>query len=260
VNDRHSLEQLETRLRTAAQHLPYPPTPDLASHMRLSQRRPARRWGWLALAVALVLALVLAAPPLRAAVLRILQIGAVQVVVHEPPATSSGVPSVTANPTLPAENPFLSDLAGETTLAEAQKQLPFPIRLPSYPADLGSPDRVFVQDLAGDALVLVWLDRAAPTNIRMSLHMLTSRVMAEKTIFGSYETTILQETSVAGEPALWVQGPHFLQLKGTASDKYAFRRLVDGNVLIWTSGELTYRLETGGTLEEALRIAESLNN
>jgi hypothetical protein len=35
-------------------------------------------------------------------------------------------------------------------------------------------------------------------------------------------------------------------------------RLVEGHVLIWADGSLTYRLETELPLDEALRIAESL--
>jgi hypothetical protein len=35
-------------------------------------------------------------------------------------------------------------------------------------------------------------------------------------------------------------------------------RLIDGHVLIWTDGNLTYRLETDLSLEEALKVAESL--
>jgi hypothetical protein len=37
-----------------------------------------------------------------------------------------------------------------------------------------------------------------------------------------------------------------------------FIRLIEGNVLIWTEGDLTYRIETDLSLEEAIRIAESL--
>jgi hypothetical protein len=37
-----------------------------------------------------------------------------------------------------------------------------------------------------------------------------------------------------------------------------FTRLVDGHVLIWADGDITYRLETNLLLEEAIRIAESL--
>jgi hypothetical protein len=35
-------------------------------------------------------------------------------------------------------------------------------------------------------------------------------------------------------------------------------RLIDGNVLIWENNQITYRLETNLELDEAVRIAESL--
>ena len=35
-------------------------------------------------------------------------------------------------------------------------------------------------------------------------------------------------------------------------------RLIDGHVLIWTEGNITYRLETSLSLDEALKVAESL--
>jgi len=35
-------------------------------------------------------------------------------------------------------------------------------------------------------------------------------------------------------------------------------RLVNGHVLIWENGEVTYRLETDLSMEEAVKIAESL--
>jgi hypothetical protein len=39
-----------------------------------------------------------------------------------------------------------------------------------------------------------------------------------------------------------------------------FVRLIDGHVLIWTDGVTTYRLETALDLEEAVRVAESLES
>ena len=51
------------------------------------------------------------------------------------------------------------------------------------------------------------------------------------------------------------QGPHRLQLQ---SGDFEGRFFVPGNVLIWFDGQMTYRLESGLTLAEATRIAESL--
>ena len=61
--------------------------------------------------------------------------------------------------------------------------------------------------------------------------------------------------TVGGRPALWTEGPYILQLQNGDLD---FRRLIEGHVLIWVEGGVTYRLETGLPLEEAVKIAESL--
>ena len=37
-----------------------------------------------------------------------------------------------------------------------------------------------------------------------------------------------------------------------------FTRMIDGHVLIWEENKITYRLETDLELDEAIRIAESL--
>jgi hypothetical protein len=36
------------------------------------------------------------------------------------------------------------------------------------------------------------------------------------------------------------------------------KRLIDGHVLIWTEGDITFRLETDLSVEEAIQVAESL--
>ena len=44
----------------------------------------------------------------------------------------------------------------------------------------------------------------------------------------------------------------------TRNHNYVERRLVEGHVLIWTENNVTYRLETGLPVEQAIKIAESL--
>ena len=50
-------------------------------------------------------------------------------------------------------------------------------------------------------------------------------------------------------------GPYIVETK---SGEYVQRRLVTGHALIWTEGNVTYRLETSLSLPEAVRVAESL--
>jgi hypothetical protein len=266
-------EQWEARLREAARTFPYPPTPDIASTVRAklteeirlkSGRRiswASRRLVWAALILILVLGGLLAVPQVRAALVEYLQIGAVRIFLVEPtstptpsPATPASASPATATPR-PTPTPLASllDLAGATTLAEAQAQVDFPIRLPAYPADLGPPDKVFLQDFGGPAVVLVWLEANQPERVRLSLHQLGPGTFAEKGHPG-----LVQETTVNGRAAIWAEGPYVLQFQRGHQVEYDFRRLVEGRVLIWAEEGITYRLESDLPLEEAVRVAESL--
>jgi hypothetical protein len=256
-----SSEYLESLLQRAAARLPYPPTPNLASDSvragtiarRTRHARLRLRMGLLALAL---LAGLLIVPEVRARVLRIFQIGAMEIVPIEPTsATLNDLSKVSVTATaIPSD--MLQGLAGETSLESARAQVRFPIRLPGYPADLGPPDRVYLQDLNGDALILVWLDAQQPERVRLSLYILTSDIFGNKS-----NVTLLEETTVNGQGAVWVSGSHLLRIITQSGEQQLLeRRLVTGNVLIWDEGDLTYRLESEFTLQEAIRIAESLGN
>lgn len=251
----------EERLQGAARDFNYPPTPDIASRVKRQlvgvQRPDSVVWSrrlvaWTELLIVVILAGALASPPVRAGVLEWLQIGAVKIFLTSPSTTPDVPEKEPATESVPTIIPpaSLLDLAGETTLENAQAQTDFPIRLPAEPPDLGFPDRVFLQTLGGPVIILVWLEPDLPGQVRLSLHILGPGAFA-----GKSQPRVLQETMVHGEPALWAEGPHFLQLEG---QRFAERRLVDGNVLIWTEENLTYRLETTLSLPEAIRVAESL--
>lgn len=124
--------------------------------------------------------------------------------------------------------------------------------LPAYPPDLGAPDRVFLQDLSGQVLVLVWLDPADPDNVRLSLHQYVGR---DNLTGLKYNPPVVRSTFVNGQQAIWATGPYFLELRNGQSQMV---RLIEGHVLIWADDGVTYRIETDMSLEEAIRIAESL--
>jgi hypothetical protein len=67
----------------------------------------------------------------------------------------------------------------------------------------------------------------------------------------------LQEVTLQGQRAFWLEGGHWLQLQDGTVQPWLF---VDGGVLVWWSKEamMTFRLESGLSLEEAKEIAESL--
>ena len=265
-------EPFETRVQTQAQGFPYPPTPQVAMKVmaklraRPTQRRlVADRWAW---GIGIVIALfagLMAVPPVRAAVLEFIQIGIVRIFLPPaeteipnigPPSTAMPGPifPVTATPGLTASSsliPLLEQMTGETTLEEARERVGFPISLPSYPPDLGQPDRVFIQRADGWMVVLVWIDPGQPEQVQMSLHIIEAGSWAIEKV----QPVVVQETTVKGLKAAWTIGPYPLIL---SNSDIRFTRLIDGHVLIWADDELTYRIETDLSMEEAVRVAESL--
>lgn len=277
-----SFEPWEAYVEETAAAFAYPPTPDIAAAVREQlaskrpRRMPARRLAWAAVVLVIVVASLLAVPQVRAGLLDALRIGAVRILLTDPTATptSTPAPSLTAttaavrpgtatpdtprtlsppatSPATPTPLTSVLDLAGETTLAEAQAQVDLPIRLPAYPPDLGAPDRVFLQDMEGPALFLVWLEPEQPEQVRLTLHELGPGTFVSKG-----PPAIVEETTVSGQRAVWTTGPYYVKSRG---GDYENKRLIEGHVLIWTDGQITYRLETDLTLDEAVRIAESLN-
>jgi hypothetical protein len=252
----------ESRLEMLAADTAYPATPDIWPALRyeLSRKqtsppaaRPRLRWATVlgALAIALGLAL-FASPTARAALYRVIQLGVVRIFLEPSTATPSpsaapgATPSTTPTPIL---RPPL-DLEGRTSLAEIRRVLGDDVRLPTYPLDWGEPDLAFLQSIGGPLAVLVWLDPMDPTRAELALHILGPKAEASKSA-----AEMIEEVQVDGEPALWLVGAHRLLLR---SGEMEFRTLVTGNVLLWKVGEVTYRLETDRTLEEAILIAESL--
>jgi len=190
------MEPWETRLQQMPDEFSYPPTPDIAGAVRRrleqTQTRSAllyRQLAWVAVIALVILAGLMAVPQVRAAVFEILRIGAIRIVPSTPAPTAtptaltlaptSAAPVVTPSPS-PTPLSSVLDVAGETTLAEARTRAGFPIRLPAYPLEQSLPERVFLQDLGGQVVVLVWMDSAQPNHARMSLHELGPGAFAER--------------------------------------------------------------------------------
>lgn len=267
-------ELFEKQILAIAQRMDYPRTPDVATSVmrnlrafpspsgrggRGERRRfVSRRLAWsLALVLVLCSSLMLI-PSARAAILEFIQIGVVRIFRAEPtplPPPNEELPIVpltaTPGPTSQPLIPILEDLAGEMTLEEAQQAVLYPLLVPSYPEELGPPDRVFVQDADGPMTILVWVDPHQPDEALMSLHFLPEGSWAIKKM----EPTLIQETTVNGRRAIWAIGPYPIRFSNGDLD---FIRLIDGHVLIWAQGDVTYRLETKLSLEEARKVAESL--
>ncbi len=249
----------EDKMHAVAASFSFPATPDVRAGVR---KRLARgitpktvrrvRWAWAALIVLIVLVSLLAVPGVRAQIANFIQIGVVKIFPNAETPTPTSLPATAASTPspVPVFISSLQNLAGETTLETAQKTLKFPARLPAYPPNLGLPDHVYLQTGDGQMLVLVWNDPSQPAQTLLSLQMITASYS-----IGKYQPQVIQETTVNGHKAVWVEGPYWFQLRNGAFDT---RQIVEGNTLIWTEGEITYRLETASSLEEAVKIAESL--
>jgi hypothetical protein len=270
-------ELFEKRLLSIASGLDYPHTPDIAGAVS-ARLRPVTRSRFTSKAVAWSLTIVLVLcsslmliPPARAAIIEFIQIGIVRIFPRaveptpEPthtPSPISGAPvtatpfafaPLTATAALPASDltSILGQIAGATTLTNAQERVNYSILLPTYPTGLGDPDRVYVQEADGMMTILVWLDPQQPDKVLMSLHFIPAGSWA----IDKMKPQIVKETQVNGGRAVWTVGPYPLRL---SNGQLEFMRLIEGHVLIWANGDITYRLETDLSLEETIKIAESL--
>ena len=257
----------EKKLRSIANGMEYPRTPELAGVVTTRLRASTRpRFNSKALAWSLTIILVLCSslmliPPARAAILEFIQIGVVRIFPRPVTATVEVVRTATPQALVPLTAtstsspssllPILNQMAGKTTLAEAQKKVGFPILLPKYPTDLGQPDFVYVQDADGNIVILVWLDPQQKNKVRLSLHFIPSGSW----VINKMGPKVIQETRVNGQSAIWAEGPYPLILR---NGNVEFTRLIEGHVLIWTNDQITLRLETDLSMEETIKIAESL--
>ena len=254
--------EFENKLRSIVTGMEYPRTPDIAGSVTARLHTTTRsRFNSKALVWSLTIILVLCSslmliPPARAAILEIIQIGVVRIFPQPVTPTIESIRTATplvVTSTAPASDliPILNQMAGETTLADAKNKVEYPILLPAYPTDLGQPDYGYVQDADGKMVILVWLDPQHSDKVWMSLHFIPNGSWAIKKM----EPTVIRETSVGGKRAIWTTGPYPLIL---SNGDHQFTRLIDGHVLIWADDNVTYRLETDLSLEEAVKIAESL--
>jgi|SRR6266498_1949460 len=258
----------EAQLRSIAKEMNYPRTPDIAGfvtarlHSSTRPRRISKPLTWsLTILLILILSLILI-PPARAAIIEFIQIGIVRI--FPQPTAPSIEPITTATPESFAPQTatsssdastlikILDGLAGETTLVDAQEKVPYLIQVPTYPSGISKPDRVYVQDLNdGKMTVLIWFDSQDPDKVSLSLHFIPSGSWA----INKMKPKVIRETQVKNQRAIWTEGPYPLILK---NGDIEFTRLIEGHVLIWSDGDITYRLETNLSMEEAIKIAESL--
>jgi hypothetical protein len=231
------LDAFEARVAAAARAFPYPPT---ATPAMLGRTAPARRFrpvlAWAAVLLVTLLG-AFAVPSVRAAVVEFFQIGVMRIFTDPIP---TGAPPATPLPQL-------RNLSGRTTLVEATDLAGLPIR---YPAALGEPDEVYVQEIEGPLVLMVWLEDG---ELKATLLTLGPGAHA-----GKGQPELVLETTVSGYPAVWLEGEHFLELKTTRGGFTYVSFFEAGNALVWEVGEITYRLEGIQEMEAAIEIAETM--
>lgn len=224
------MNEFERRLKEHAAALPYPPTPTI--HWKRPRRFTTRKRQMLR--VALVGALLVLALPLYAALER-LHIGAIQITIDDPA-------------TLDAPLLQLTTLPGAVDLAAARQRFPHPLLLP---AALPAPDQVFIQ-AADQVVILAWLS-ADHSQVEWLLYQI-----ATENGYGYKLVPELTETTVNDQAAVWLDQPHVVFFGDSGGIAQTYGHLVEGGVLVWEVGGVTYRLETTADLEAVRTVAESL--
>jgi hypothetical protein len=255
--DNNQFAQLSAQLSTLGQLMAYPATPDLAAHFVAAPSRAARprQFAWALTALLVSLVSLLAVPDVRARVLEFLQIGSVRVSL-EPDVVMPGATEKSANALVSTRfkpGPYGTVIAlplvrGEVTLQEARNVLDLPIHLPSYPADLGEPDHVYVQHVGDEEFaILVWLGEEERPQI--ALYILGPNTRLTKGLPEAISMLTINENLAA-----LVTGNHVLQFAGSQQSGI----LVQAPTLIWQANGVTYRLEADLPIDEIVRLAESI--
>ena len=156
----------------------------------------------------------------------------------------------------PSGPPLGPDVLGDPfPIERVEREVGFAVRVPAGPL----PDEAYVFVAAGgDGALLAWdaSDRypslpGTPWGLVL-VELRTDEGTLVKDVGGFDD---IQQARVDGRTAFWLEAPHQLHvLTDEGSETYR----VDGNVLIWTRGDVTYRLETSLGLPQAIALAESL--
>lgn len=138
----------------------------------------------------------------------------------------------------------------------------FTVALPADPA-LGPPAVAYVDDGRGGQVTLLWpVGEGLPPTLEPRVGLLLSEFRG--TVNEGFFTkvlgngTTLERVRVAGRPGFWISGSsHVLFWEGPSGSVDDPRRWV-GDVLLWSDGLITYRLESALGRDETIRLAETM--
>lgn len=251
------VSDMDVLLRSAADALVYPATPPIAAAVE-SRLRQRRRWtagpllgavaDWwprplvrFAAAIAVIAAIAaggaLAVPQSRSALADFFHLSHVRVE-REP----------TSGPTPPVVS---TDSFARPSTAEAAQQLAdFPLRFPTVDGDRRTPGAVYIQGENSNLPTVIF------TYEDYDLYQTRLGYFNK----GGPDPSLIHDIEFDGQPAYWIdEGGHiasFLDEQGRVVVES--RRTVDRATLLWEADGITYRLETGLSQEDAIRVAQSL--
>jgi hypothetical protein len=224
---------LDRELAALADHVEWPPTPDIAGRLELQPRRAAPRRRAIAVVLVAALAGAAAVPDVRAAVGDLLGF--------------AGGERVERVPDRPAPAQRL-DLGAPVSLAEARRAAGFDVGVPDGPVT-----GVRLGGALGDRTVSLLLGERAILSQRPG----RAALIAAKQVPPGVEVRRLE---VGGEDAVWIgAGPRrLLVLRDGGAQKTWSAALPGAGVLLWDHEGVALRLETRGSLADALRVAQTV--
>lgn len=176
------------------------------------------------------------------------------------PASPSPSPSGSPSPSIPAPPGSNLDLGFATTPSEAPSLTGFGVLLPADPS-VGPPDTMWYGD---GRLTLVWRSRPdLPETQAAGVGLLVTELQGrlnEEFLGKMIPTgTTLTPVRIDGVSGWWISGAvHELLYLDDRGEMVSDSRRSVGDTLIWTRGDLTFRLETALGRDVAIRIAESI--
>ena len=266
----HTRDPLERRLRSLTDRDDlFPATPDIAGALfdlvRMEAPRSDRRGfppAWRVAAIVLLVALgllvaALAIPTSRTAIADFFGIEGIRI--------ELGGDEETAVPGTPVSIGGALLLGEQTTFDEAARAAPFEVAVPAG-AGVGEPDEVYLNQRSGVTVVgMLWraaegLPEIGSTGVGLLLLEIESHdddVIFAKRMAGGGGFTIV---TINGRQGYWIErGVLAVEpIDGLMLDPLEPEVRRSGNVLIWSDGSITYRLETALPMRDAVRIAESL--
>jgi hypothetical protein len=243
-------ERIEASLASLAKEIDWPEGQDLApgvaSRMK-SRSAPSRKRLAVGLAVLVAMLFLLSAPG-QQAVAWLLRVSGIRIELSE-----------TAVPTLPP-----TTLVGgvETTLEEAEGAVGFDLERPE---NLPPPDSVQLLSWdGGQQVAMVWgespgLPEVFDTGIGLLLIQFEARVDQQLLLKEASEATQIRPVRVNGAVGYFLSGaPHTVFFENEDGFIAHDEIRLAGNVLVWMSDGVTYRIESALGMEESVQVAESL--